>query len=278
MILGFLFLLISLAGSGLIYYYSGLWMVWYWFFVPIISVPVLFALMFGIHVLFMGFLALFVNKKKDQVVPNKFYYWIITQTLWIVMFVSNTKIHMSGQDKLPKDQRYLFVSNHISKFDQFCTLVKMPKEGLIFISKPENLDIPIAGAFMHKAGFIPINREDNVEGLKAILKAVNAINKGVASVGISPEGTRSKTLELLPFHPGSFKIATKTHCPIVVACFQNTHLIKRRFLIKRTNVYFDILKTIPYEEYKDKSTIEISSEVESMIKEHQAKTSGRFIR
>ncbi len=278
MILGFLFLLLSIAGSGLIYYFTNLWTVWYWFWIPLVSIPILFLLIFGLHIIFMGFLSLFVDKKKEQVVPNKFFYWFITETIWIIMLFSNTKVHTTGLDKLPKGTKYLFVSNHISKFDQFCTLLKLPKEGLIFISKPENLDIPIAGAFMHKAGFIPINRTDNVEGLKAILKAVNAISKGYASVGISPEGTRSKTLELLPFHPGSFKIATKTHCPIVVACFQNTHLVKRNFFFKRTNVYFDILKTIPYEEYKDKNTIEISSEVENMIKEHQTKTSGRFIR
>ena len=42
---------------------------------------------------------------------------------------------------------------------------------------------------------------------------------------IFPEGTRSKNeseLELLPFHEGSFKIATKSGCPIVPVCISNS--------------------------------------------------------
>ena len=39
-------------------------------------------------------------------------------------------------------------------------------------------------------------------------------------MGIYPEGTRSKSGVLLPFHAGSFKIAALADCPVAVAALQ----------------------------------------------------------
>lgn len=61
-----------------------------------------------------------------------------------------------------------------------------------------------------------LDRKDIKQGLKTILTAIEKIKSGI-SICIFPEGTRNKNkdeLELLPFHEGSFKIASKSGCAI----------------------------------------------------------------
>ena len=65
------------------------------------------------------------------------------------------------------------------------------------------------------------------------------------SVGVYPEGTRSRTGELLPFHSGVLKIAQQAHVPVVVAAIQGVEGISRNFPLRRTNVRLDILETLP---------------------------------
>ena len=60
-----------------------------------------------------------------------------------------------------------------------------------------------------------LDRTDNRQALKVILRAIELMKEG-HSMFVFPEGTRSKTEgEFLPFHAGSFKIATKPKAPIV---------------------------------------------------------------
>ena len=69
-----------------------------------------------------------------------------------------------------------------------------------------------------------LDRKDIKQGLKTILTAIEKIKSGI-SICIFPEGTRNKALdetELLPFHEGSFKIASKSGCPIIPIAMNNT--------------------------------------------------------
>ena len=63
-----------------------------------------------------------------------------------------------------------------------------------------------------------------LSGLKTILAAVDKVKSGI-SICIFPEGTRNKNeddLDMLPFHEGSFKIATKAKCPIIPIAINNS--------------------------------------------------------
>jgi 1-acyl-sn-glycerol-3-phosphate acyltransferase len=128
------------------------------------------------------------------------------------------------------------------------------------------MHIPICGPFITRAGYIPINREDPREGLKAINKAVEYMEQYDVPIGISPEGTRNKTKDLmLPFHPGSFKIATKAQCPIVVIALHNTNLVHKRLPFRHTTIYLNVLDVVYPEDYKDMNTIEIAEKCRNEI-------------
>jgi 1-acyl-sn-glycerol-3-phosphate acyltransferase len=95
------------------------------------------------------------------------------------------------------------------------------------------------------------------------------IERDVSSVGVFPEGTRTENDVILgEFHEGIFNIAYRAKCPVVVVTFKNTEMIHKNFPLHSTKVDMHILRTIPYEEFRDKNAKQLSDEVhEMMLKE-----------
>ena len=101
-------------------------------------------------------------------------------------------------------------------------------------------------------------------------RAVNLINDNQLSIGIYPEGTRSKTCELLPFHNGVFKIAQRAQVPVVVACIKRTEKIHKNFPFKKTPVQLDILDVIPTEKVLSQRTCELGDYCRTLMENHLA--------
>ena len=175
----------------------------------------------------------------------------------MLCFFAGARPHITGLEKLPKDSCFLFISNHRSMFDPMLVIGDLADYNISFISKPSNLKIPLVGRAAYALGFLPIDRENDRAALKTILTAADYMKRGVCSMGVYPEGTRSRTGELLPFHAGCFKAAQRAGVPVAVACVRGTEKLKKRPLIG-TDVYLDILELIPAEQVKAMKTTELS--------------------
>ena len=171
-----------------------------------------------------------------------------------------------GLDKLP-DTPFLFVCNHRSGFDPLIVIGWLDKYNIAFVSKPSNLEIPGVGKTVRHVGYLALNRENNREALKTILQAADYLKRGVCSIGIYPEGTRSRSGELLPFHAGSFKIAQKAGVPVAVACVRGTENVKKHHFLLPTPVELEILELIPVERVKAMSTADLADEAKRVIAE-----------
>ena len=93
-----------------------------------------------------------------------------------------------------------------------------------YIAKKEMEKIPLLSTWMHYLHCLFLDRKDIKQGLKTILTAVDKVKSGI-SICIFPEGTRNRNqdeLDMLPFHEGSFKIATKTKCPVIPIAISNS--------------------------------------------------------
>lgn len=245
---------------------------WYWFI--LIFIGLWLACFLGwaiIYCLFLFVVSIMVNKKKEVTKPSRFYGYFVKETMSMLLFFSRSKVHMTGVENIPRDTKYLLVANHLSNFDPITCLSKFGKNDLVFVSKPENFNLPIAGGWIYKAGFLAIDRENAKNALVTINKAADYLKNQVVSIGIFPEGTRNKTEEpLLEFKNGAFKIATKAQVPIVVVTLKNTRKVQKNFPLKKTDIYMDV-EVISAEEVKESKTAQLSDRVYKIMMDNLAK-------
>lgn len=210
-------------------------------------------------------ITLFVDMKKPVDKPSKFWFALYNFVNDYLVFWSGANVKICENEKLGKGP-YLFVINHRSNFDTMIMSKYYKKHKILMVSKPGNFKIPIAGPAIKKSGFLSMPRDDARASLKVVLKSADYLKEENYSIGICPEGTRNKSGEgLLPFKNGCFKIAIKANVPIAVFCVSGTQKIHKNFPLKRTNVYFNLLKVITPEEYKGKSTTEIGNMVRDLM-------------
>ncbi len=211
---------------------------------------------------------LFVDLEKPVEKPSKFYLFLYNLVNDFLIVWSGTRIILNQFEDIPEGP-CLFVCNHRSRFDPMIISSVFKRKRLLFVSKPGNFKIPIAGKAIHAAGFLKVEREDNRDGLKMVLKAVDYLNGGEYSIGICPEGTRNKEGRyLLPFRNGAFKIAMKARVPIVVVTFEGTENIAKNFPLRPTKVFMDVIKVIRSDEYSDKNSVQIGEEVRKLMSEN----------
>ncbi|MBO4701623.1 MAG: 1-acyl-sn-glycerol-3-phosphate acyltransferase [Lachnospiraceae bacterium] len=213
--------------------------------------------------------SLCINKKKEVTKPSKFYKWIFTESTRIGLFFLNVHVHVEGAEKLPAPgTRFLVVANHLSNYDPMSVIYALRKHMLVFVSKPENFNIPLTGAMMHKSGFMAIDRDHVKNALVTINKAAGYIKDDLTSVFIFPEGTRNRTQKpLLEFKNGAFKIATKANCPVVIIAISGTEFVKKR-IPRRSDVYLKIVDVVSAEKVKELNTAGLSEHAFKLIYEN----------
>ncbi len=206
-----------------------------------------------------------INKKKEYTTTSRFYNWAFVLWYRYMMIAGRLKLHVNGYDKVPCGKRFLLVSNHCSKFDNFIQCAVLKKTQLAFISKPENFKIPIGGRFMRRGLYLSLPRGNTREEFKVIMKAIEYIKDDKVSIGIFPEGTRSKDGNLQEFKPGAFKIAEKAKCPVIVCSMKGTFEIHKNWPWKTSHVYMDILDVIDPSVWDEKNTVEVSQYAHDLI-------------
>ena len=218
-----------------------------------------------LYVLFLGVCALLVSPDKTYEKNSPFYRFLLESATAVAMKLLRIRIHTSGIEKIPKNEKVLFVCNHRSNFDPLITWNVLRPWKIAFVSKPENFKVPFFGRIIRKCCFLPIDRENPRKAIVTINKAAKLLKKQEVSIGIYPEGTRSKTCQLLPFHNGVFKIAQKAEAPIVILCVTGTEKISKRTPFRRTDVYVDVLEVFSAQGIKETKTEMIGTAVRRLL-------------
>jgi 1-acyl-sn-glycerol-3-phosphate acyltransferase len=137
--------------------------------------------------------------------------------------VSGVEVAVSGTEQLDPEKPYIFAANHQSQFD---ILVLQGFLGVNFrwLAKKELFAVPIWGAAMRGAGYIPIDRSHGRKAIKSLDEAAKKIGAGT-SVIIFPEGTRSRDGKLHDFKAGAMVLAIKSGVPIVPVAIIGTYAI-----------------------------------------------------
>lgn len=136
---------------------------------------------------------------------------------------SGAKVNVYGIENLPEDKNFLFVSNHQSNFDILLLLAYLPVPKA-FVAKVELEKLPFINQWMKRIHCLFMDRNDIKQSAQIIIEGIKQLKSGINMV-IFPEGTRSKTGRLGEFKGGSFKLATKSKCPIVPLTIDGTRNI-----------------------------------------------------
>lgn len=203
-----------------------------------------------------------VDVEKEQTRDSKFYRTLAHLYIDLALALGRVELRTAGLEKIPADGRFLVVCNHICDLDSAVLLKCFPKSQLTFIGKQELKAWPLVGPAMHKMMCQFINRENDREALKTILRCIQIIKDDQASVVVFPEGYVSMDGRLRHFRSGSFKIAQKAGVPIVVCTVRNTkHVMQDLFAMRRTWAQLHLVDVIDVETVKALPTTEIAEKV-----------------
>jgi len=134
----------------------------------------------------------------------------------IGLFLSGMKIDRAGVQHIQRSRAAVYAVNHTSNVEPpiiFDALHELfPRLRILY--KAELRKLPVLVRAFDLAEFIPLERANPEQSLPAIDRAADALRHGNSFL-IFPEGTRSRTGELLPFKKGGFIMAVKAQAPVV---------------------------------------------------------------
>jgi 1-acyl-sn-glycerol-3-phosphate acyltransferase len=161
----------------------------------------------------------------------------------LIVVVIGCKVTVTGRENVPRTGGVCFVSNHGSYFD-IPLLMGYCGRVIGFIAKKELVFVPVLNLWIAMLGGLFIERKNPRSGLKTINKGIEKIKAGGAMI-IFPEGHRSHGQGLLPFHPGSLKLASQSEAVIVpVALKGSSNLFETQKRVKAAPVHITFCKPI----------------------------------
>jgi 1-acyl-sn-glycerol-3-phosphate acyltransferase len=124
-----------------------------------------------------------------------------------------------GVENIPDAGGVLIATNHLSRMDipVLFTIPNRPEMTALVTTK--YLKYPLLRWFIITAEGIWLDRDTADFG--AFRSAIRALDQGKA-IGIAPEGTRSKSGQLLEGKPGTALLALRAHVPIVPVAITGT--------------------------------------------------------
>ena len=196
----------------------------------------------------------------------------------VILKMTGVTTTVIGEENVP-DEPVLFIGNHRSYFDILLTYSRC-RRLTGYVAKKEMEKIPLLSTWMKNLYCLFLDRDNMREGLKTILQAIDYVKNGI-SICIFPEGTRSKNedeLDMLPFHEGSFKIATKTNCPIIpMAISGSADIWESHFpRIKKTHVILEYGKPIYVDQLEKEDKKHLGAYTQNIIHEMLVKNRAQL--
>jgi 1-acyl-sn-glycerol-3-phosphate acyltransferase len=197
-------------------------------------------------------------------------YWLGHGGVRLGLWLSGIRFKVAGLEHVPRDRAAVYCANHQSNVDP-PVLFEAIHPRMHILYKHEIDRIPILARAFRLGGFIPIDRRNREASARSIEAGAASIRSGNSFL-IFPEGTRSKTGELLPFKKGGFRMALRAEAPIVPVAIQGGRAAMRRgsWLIQPVTVSIRVGRPIETRgigvDQRDDLIQRVRTEIESLLR------------
>jgi 1-acyl-sn-glycerol-3-phosphate acyltransferase len=167
---------------------------------------------------------------------------------WARRVIGNarTRISVAGRENVTAGVPYVVMSNHQSHYD-VAVIYSVLGGSVRMIAKKELFRFPVFGRAMEAAGFIAVDRSNHERAVASLDDAKEKLASGIP-IWIAPEGTRSRTGDLLPFKKGGFVLALGTGAPILPITIRGTRdVLEAKSLFTHTDVLVSVTIHPPIE-------------------------------
>ena len=177
----------------------------------------------------------------------------------------NVNVEVTGIENMPDESGYMLYANHQGMFDVLAIAATV-KHPIGAVLKKELFNVPLLHQIAVCTHSFSMDREDVRQSLTVIQGVTEEVKKG-RNYLIFPEGTRSKNNQMLEFHGGSFRCATKSKCPIVPIALIDSYRVLDEKGSHPITMQLHYLKPIYFEEYQGMKPAEVAELVKSRIQE-----------
>jgi 1-acyl-sn-glycerol-3-phosphate acyltransferase len=144
----------------------------------------------------------------------------------LALVITGIRYRVAGREHVQLGRAAVYCSNHQSNVDPPVLFTAVhPMMHILY--KAEINAIPILARAFRFGGFIPVDRRNKEAGMRSIEMGAASMRAGNSFL-IFPEGTRSRTAEMLPFKKGGFIMAIKAQAPIVPIAVQGARDAMRK--------------------------------------------------
>ena len=178
--------------------------------------------------------------------PPALHDWVHRNWGRMELWAAGVDVSARGLEHVSAERPQIFVSNHQSIFDIFAILSTVPAS-VRFVAKRELGRIPIFASAMRSAGHVFIDRRDRRSASRAMRAAGDRMQRENLSLGLFPEGTRSRDGTLQAFKKGTFVLAIETQVPILPVAVDGGCGIARRGRISAGNMTVSVAHSLPTE-------------------------------
>ena len=177
----------------------------------------------------------------------------------------NIDLQVTGLENIPQEEAFMMYPNHQGMFDVLAIAATV-KHPIGAVLKKELFNVPLLHQIAVCTHSFSMDREDVRQSLTVIQGVTEEVKKG-RNYLIFPEGTRSKNNQMLEFHGGSFRCATKSKCPIVPIALIDSYRVLDEKGSHPITMQLHYLKPIYFEEYQGMKPAEVAELVKSRIQE-----------